>query len=119
MKSFKLLKVVLVALIFSVALSGTAFAGRQDFLLINETGRDIINLYITPSDTFYWDDDILGVDILANGDSEYIYFSRRETDRYWDMMATFSDGYELVWEDIDLFRVSIITLRFDGLAFQD
>ena len=118
MKSFKLLKVVLVALIFSVALSGTAFAGRQDFLLINDTGRDIISLYITPSDTFFWDDDILGVDILENGDSEYISFSRRETDRYWDMKATFINGNEWIWEDIDLFRVSIITLRFDGAAIQ-
>ena len=119
MEKFQFLKITFIALIFSVALTGTAFAGRQDFTLVNLTGRDIINLYITPSDTFYWDNDILGLDILENGDSTHIRFSRKETDRYWDMKAIFSDGNDWVWEDIDLFSVSLITLRFDGMTVQE
>ena len=119
MEKIKFLKVMLAALIFSVALTGTAFAGRQDFTLVNQTGRDIINLYITPSNTFYWDNDILGVDILANGDATQIVFSRKETDRYRDMRAEFSDGNDLFWKDIDLFAISKITLRFDGMAIQE
>jgi len=115
----KMLKVMLMALIFSVVLTGTAFAGRQDFTLVNQTGRDIVNLYITPSNTFYWDNDILGLDILPNGDYAHIRFSRKETDRYWDMKAEFSDGNDWIWEDIDLFSISRITLRFDGAAIQE
>ena len=119
MKNFKFLKVMLAALIFSVALAGTASAGRQDFTLINQTGRDIINLYITPTNTYYWNDDILDVDILRNGESTRIVFDRNEPDRYWSMMATFDDGNDFVWEKIDLFSVSRIVLRFDGAAVQE
>ena len=119
MKNFKILKVIFATLIFSIALSGIAFAGRQDFTLVNQTGRDIVNLYITPTNTYCWNDDILGVDVLENGESVHITFSRKETDRYWSMMAIFSDGNDWVWEKIDLFATSQITLRFDGAAISD
>lgn len=119
MTRFKFIASLLVAVIFSATVATSAFAGRQDFTLVNQTGRDIVNLYITPSNTFYWDSDILGVDVLQNGGSCHIQFSRSETDRYWDMKAIFSDGNDWIWEDIDLFSVSEITLRFDGLAIQN
>ena len=118
MKNFNAIKLLLLAMIFSVTISGTAFAGHQDFTLKNQTGRDIVNIYITPSQSSSWDEDILGVDILYNGEVTDIVFDRSETNRYWAMMATFSDGSEYVWEDIDLFSVSEITLRFDGAAIQ-
>ena len=35
------------------------------------------------------------------------------------MMATFSDGNDWVWEKIDLFSISKITLRFDGMAVEE
>ncbi len=119
MEKIKMLKVMLMALVVSIVLTGTAFAGRQDFTLVNQTGRDIVNLYITPTHSYYWNDDILGVDVLANGESTHIYFNRSETDRYWSMMVTFSDGNDFVYEGIDLFSVSQITLRFDGMAIQE
>ena len=118
MKNFNSIKLFLLAMIFSLTISGTAFAGHQDFTLKNQTGRDIVNIYITPSNSYYWNNDILGVDILYNGEVTDIVFDRRETDRYWAMMATFSDGSDYVWEDIDLFSVSEITLRYDGAAIQ-
>ena len=118
MKNFNAIKLFLLAMIFSVTISGTAFAGHQDFTLKNQTGRDIVNIYITPSQSSSWDEDILGVDILYNGEVTEIVFDRSETDRYWDLKAIYSDGSEYVWEDIDLFSVSEITLRFDGFAVE-
>lgn len=118
MTKFNAVKIFVLAVIFSVAIGSTAFAGRQDFVLKNHTGRDIVNIYVTPSNSYYWNDDILGVDILYNGDEIDIFFDRSETARYWDMKANFSDGSEYIWEDIDLLRVSVITLRFDGAAVE-
>ncbi len=118
MTKFRFIASLLVAVIFSATVATTAFAGRQDFTLVNYTGRDIVNIYIAPSNTFYWDDDILDVGVLYNMDSVHIHFSRKERDRYWDMMATFSDGNTWIWEDIDLFSVSTIALRFDGAAIE-
>ena len=118
MTKFNAVKIFLLAVIFSVTVGGTAFAGHQDFTLKNHTGRDILNIYITPSNSYYWNNDILGVDILYNGEVTEIVFDRSETDRYWDLKAIYSDGSEYVWEDIDLFSVSEITLRFDGFAVE-
>ena len=119
MKNFNAIKLFMLAVIFSVTISGTAFAGHQDFVLKNQTGRDIVDIYITPSQSTSWDEDILGVDILYNGDETTVVFDRSEKNRYWAMMATFSDGSNYVWEDIDLFTVSEITSRFDGMAIEN
>lgn len=119
MKNFKIVTALLAALIFSVAMTSTTSAGRQDFTLVNQTGRPIINVYITPSHSYYWNDDILEEDILPNGESAYIQFNRKETDRYWAMMVTFDNGNDYIYEDIDLFSVSRITLRYDGMAIQE
>lgn len=119
MKNFKIFTVLLTAIVFSVAMTNTAFAGRQDFTLVNKTGRPIINIYITPIDSYYWNDDILEEDILMYGDSTHIYFHRSETDRYWAMMVTFEDGNTYIYYDIDLFSISQITLRYDGVAIQE
>ena len=119
MTKLKIFALSLMMLGMFIVTSATTFAGRQDFVLVNQTGRDIVNLYITPSKSYYWNDDILGVDILGNGESTEIVFDRKETNKYWSMMATFSDGNDFVWEDIDLFSISKITLRFDGLAIEE
>jgi len=119
MKNFKVFAFLAAALIFSAVLTNTASAGVQDFILVNQTGRPIINVYITPSHSYYWNDDILELDILPNGESTYVHFDRRETDRYWAMMVTFLDGNTYIYDDIDLFSVSQITLRYDGVAIEE
>ncbi len=119
MKKVNFIVALFAAMIFTVSAANTAFAGRQDFTLINQTGRSIVNIYITPSNTYYWDDDILDIDILDDDGYVNITFSRSETARYWDMMAVFSDGNTWIWEDIDLFSVSSMTLRFNGILIQD
>ena len=59
MKRFKFFSAFLLAIIFSVAMTNTTFAGKQDFVLVNQTGRDIVNLYVTPTNSYNWNDDIL------------------------------------------------------------
>ena len=119
MKKVRFFSAFLLAIFFSVAMTNTTFAGKQDFVLVNQTGRDIVNLYVTPTNSYNWNDDILGVDVLPNGETTEIVFDRNEKDRYWSMMATFSDGNDWVWEKIDLFSISKITLRFDGMAVEE
>lgn len=114
MKNLNFIKLFLVAAIFSLAITGTASAGKQDFILVNQTGRDILNVYITPSNSYYWDSDILGRDVLMNGETADIHFSRSETDRYWDLKVDFADGNDFVWTNLDLFAISKIVLKFDG-----
>jgi hypothetical protein len=98
-----------------VALSASlAYAGAQDFVLINETGVDIYEVYVSPSDVESWEEDILGVDVLPDGDSVEVGFDREEDSELWDLKVSDSEGNSLLWGRLNLLRISELTLRYDN-----
>jgi hypothetical protein len=96
-----------------LVLSGVAFAGVQDFKLVNETGVDIYEVYVSSVKTNSWEEDILGVDVLENGDSVTIKFTGHEGCK-WDLMVKDSDGNSLIWDSLNLCDISVVTLHWDG-----
>ncbi len=107
-------RVLLVAM-FVLAVAGVAFAGAQDFVLVNKTGRDIYVINISPSSTNDWEEDVLGSDILENGESVTVRFGSGRT-KYWDLQAVFEDESSISWYKINLLETSEITLYADGTA---
>ncbi len=93
----------------------TAMAGAQDFILVNRTGYDIYAVNVSPSETEKWEEDVLGSQILANGEALEIKFGRRK-ERYWDMQVKFKDGSGLYWLHLDLMNTKAIILNKDGTA---
>ena len=78
---------VALALVFALStlVATAAFAqGKQDFTLHNMTGVEIHELYVSPHSSDDWEEDVLGQDTLADGDSVDIHFSPKETARLWD-----------------------------------
>jgi|UPI000688BD15 hypothetical protein len=96
-----------------LVLSGVAFAGVQDFELVNATGVDIYEVYVSSVKTNSWEEDILGVDVLEDGDSVMINFTGHEGCK-WDLMVKDSDGNSLTWENLNLCDISVVTLHWDG-----
>jgi hypothetical protein len=106
---------VLLAAAFALAApAGPLRAGDQDFTLVNRTGYDIDEVYVSPVNEKDWGEDVMGKDILKNGDSVDIEFDRKEKECMWDMRVVFSDDEEAIWEDFNLCKVSEITLRYEG-----
>lgn len=101
--------VVVCALLFS----GIAWAGIQDFELVNDTGVDIYELYVSSVKANSWEEDVLGVDVLEDGDSVEINFSGHEGCK-WDLMVKDSDGNSLTWENLNLCDISVVTLHWNG-----
>jgi hypothetical protein len=92
-----------------------AFAGDQDFTLVNDTGLTIDQLYCSPTETKDWEQDVLGVDVLKDGEKVEIKFSRDEKAKDWDLMIVDEQGDKIYWTDIDLFEAETITLYYkDG-----
>jgi len=58
--------------VFSVSTEQNAEKGIQDFTLVNESGRSICNLYVSPSYQDNWGNDILQDDVLPSGQSALI-----------------------------------------------
>ena len=99
-----------------VLFSGTAFAGSQDFQLINRTGYDIYFVYVSPSNSNDWQEDVMGRDVLSNGDSVNITFPNNERASRWDIKAEFDDGSSLYWRNLNLNSISTVTLQSNGQA---
>ena len=109
--------VVFVTLMF---VASAAFAGDQDFTLVNETGLAIVEFYCSATTTNNWEEDILGVDILEDGDDVNIAFSHDEEACDWDFMIVDEDGDKIYWTGIDLCETESVTLYYeDGVPTAD
>ena len=101
------------ALIAILALTAApAFAGTQDFTLVNQTGVEIYRLFISETSNDDWEEDVLGRDTLPHGSRMNINFSGRSA-CLWDIMITDDADNSVTWDGINLCEVSVVVLRCD------
>lgn len=98
--------------------TATAPAGAaQDFTLVNKTGVIINSVFISPADQDDWEEDILGKDQLGDGETVDIKFNREEKADKWDIKVEDSKGNSIEWHDLDLLKISKVTLHYkDGVG---
>ena len=104
------------AALAAFALTAPALAqdAKQDFRLVNATGYELTALYISPSKSDDWGDDILGQDVLSDGQAVNVHFSPKVHTCKWDPKVTYSDdNSSAVWNAIDLCSVEKITIHYD------
>ena len=87
---------------------------RLDFELLNETGLVIMEVYVSPTDSREWGEDIMGRDVLGDGETVEIQFSRRETACEWDLRIIDEDEDEVVWTALDLCTAEHVTLQYEN-----
>ena len=97
-------------------LAATAFAlaGKQDFVVHNQTGVEIHELYVSPHSSDDWEDNVLGRDSLPDGESVKITFEDRDKHVHWDLKVTDKEGNSLEWYDLNLIEISEVTLHWDS-----
>lgn len=105
---------VAVALLFGAA-GYLSAESDYDFVLVNGTGYDIDEVYISPSHQESWGRDVMGQDILANGATVKIVFHPAAQAASWDMKIKWRDpGYPaVVWHDLDLATINKLALKYD------
>jgi hypothetical protein len=105
------------AAILSVCLSTAAFAqGRQDFTLVNRTGYQIDEVHVSPSHDNNWGPDIMGADVLEDGDSVRVTFPQPSRQCEWDMKVVYNDGDVSEWHELNLCSISRVTLYWNRRA---
>ena len=115
-------RVALTLGVIALFVTATAFAraGKQDFMLHNATGVEIHELYVSPHSSDDWEEDILGKDTLADGESVKITFDDREKHVHWDLKVVDGKGNSIEWTDLNLIEISEVTLHYkDGKAWAD
>ena len=88
----------------------TEGAVNQDFSLVNNTGHTVMTLNVSPSDSDEWGPDILGAEVLANGESAEISFERGQAQCNWDLRATYDDGDTTDARNVNLCELTTVTL---------
>ena len=88
--------------------------GFQDFTLINATGFDIYHVYVSAANDDSWEDDVMGRDVLSDGEQVDITFSGNEDQELWDIKIDDADGAEIYWRGLNLGVISEVTLYWDG-----
>ena len=111
-----LIRVFVLAAFLVTIVQSSAFAGRQDFTFVNNTGKIVNYLYLSPSGNGSWEYDVLGRNqVIYHGDSVFVPVSGYD-DQYWDIRVVTNDGNDWAWYGIDLFSVSTVTVDGAGTA---
>ncbi len=101
-------------------MASSPIAARQsklDFTLMNSTGLTIQEINVGPHDSDDWGPDILGSDVMENGQSADITFAPAAPGCDWDLKIKDAGGNEVEWFSLNLCEASHITLRYaDGKA---
>lgn len=95
--------------------AGSALARDPDFTMVNKTGYDIREVYVSPAKKDNWGRDRLGSEsLLENNRSRHFKFRDHASCRQ-DIKAVFDDrrGTEVIWNDIDLCKVNKLTLQYN------
>jgi hypothetical protein len=87
--------------------------GKQDFTLTNATGYNIYEVYVAPTKSDDWEEDVMGRDILADGEAVEITFSPKESVCYYDIKVVWDDKSDADWREFNLCEVSRITLHYN------
>lgn len=104
----------IVVVVLAYAVPAGAQEAKQDFMLINKTGYELKALYVSPSRSDDWQEDVLGQDVLSDGQSVNVHFSPKVHTCEWDLKVVYSDDdSSAIWQKINLCQVERITIHYD------
>ncbi len=110
----KFLVMAAMALATLVSVPSMAQEAKQDFQLVNRTGYELKALFVSPTKSDDWEDDVLGQDTLGDKQSVNVKFHRAAKSCHWDVKVVYSDDdSSAVWTNIDLCTVEKITLHYN------
>ena len=100
-----------------LAFAPTAFAADQDFTVVNRTGYQIDDIWVSPASSSNWGRELMGRgNVLDDGDSYDISFGRNTSSCHFDMKVKYHDEDEATWNNLNLCEISKISLFYDRKA---
>ena len=117
MRSFTLTVGCLAIAVGTLAAPQAASANDADFKLVNRTGYQIDEVYVSPASSSKWGPDVLGQQSMGDGEVATITFSERNGVCVFDLKVKYhDDGSTAEWSKVDLCQYSSITLYWDAKA---
>jgi hypothetical protein len=86
---------------------GTA---RQNFSILNSTGHTVMTVNVSPTSETSWGPDILGSQVLQNGQTLEVSFDRATAECNFDIRATYDDGDTTDMRNVNLCQTATVNL---------
>ena len=105
---------------FALMAAAPAYADPWDFVLINDAGKTIKTVEVSPAGANSWvantaDPDMKHADSIKVAGRTTIHFEKNGSQCKFDIKATFEDGSSAVWSGVNVCDNSFVTLRYkDG-----
>jgi len=86
--------VLFVAVVLCASLRPTQLRAQdqRDFWVVNNTGSTISRLYVSPHERYDWENDVLGDEVLPDGEAHLVTFS-------WRYISSCQMDFKLVFRD--------------------
>ncbi len=100
----------------ALVLATPALADEWDFVLTNDTGKEIKTIALSPTGANQWQANKVAADIQKTGPIKpagrsTIHFEKSADQCKFDVRATFSDDTTQIWTAINVCDDSYVTLR--------
>lgn len=106
-----------VAVACLLAFAPAAWAADQDFTVVNKTGYQIDDLWVSPASSSNWGRELMGRGtVLEDGDSYDVAFAHNTKACKFDMKVKYHDEDEATWQNLDLCEISKVSLFYDRKA---
>jgi hypothetical protein len=102
------------ALLLAVSATSALAKGEETLTIENRTGYTITEVYLAPASSDNWEEDILGKDTLDTNTSFDVDMSESADTCKWDLRAVYEDKSAAKWRNIDLCKISSITLFYNA-----
>ena len=87
---------------------------QQNFALVNRSGGQIDEVYVSPSSSNDWGRDILGDGVLPAGNRRNVTFPQRTRACQFDLRVVFANGQKSEASNLNLCEISTITVTPNG-----
>ena len=104
------MKTLTLSVLVFLQLAGFAAAADYNFTLVNKTGFEIIDLYVSPAAKSDWGEEILTVDTIPDKEKLNVQFSRKEKADIWDVLVNDEQGVSFKWPSLKLSEISTLIL---------
>jgi hypothetical protein len=100
-----------------MAVALPASADQRDFTFVNSSGYIVDQLYVAPSSTPDWEEDILGADQLDSGSLNITFGRYAAGTCKYDIKVVYTDASSLEAYEFDLCTVSKVELGPDATFY--
>ncbi len=108
----------ILAAIGVLAVSSPAWADAWDFILVNNSGKEITLVEVSPAGANTWQKNNVDADTkghnIKGGERSTIHFDKPGSQCKYDIKATFTDSTTAVFPNINMCDSAFVTIRFNG-----